>query len=302
VNNHGQNASATLFSWYAGAAPPCEIGEKMHYIALHLWLIALGFGVGAYGTLIGAGGGFILMPVLLLLYPGQSPELLTSVSLAVVFANAFSGSIAYARMKRIDYKAGLLFSAAAIPGAVLGALSTAYIPRRLFDATFGVLMISASIYLLLRAKRRSETKQGSTRNRLTRDIVEKDGTHHTFSYNPTVGVIISLFVGYFSSLLGIGGGIVHVPALTYILNFPVHIATATSHFILANMALAGTITHVVTGVFSQGFRRTILIALGVLAGAQLGAWLSTRVQGDWIIRGLAIALGFVGIRILYMAF
>jgi uncharacterized protein len=80
-----------------------------------LWLIALGFVLGAFGTLIGVGGGFVLAPVLLLLYPRAEPETLASISLAVVFLNAMSGSYAYARMKRIDYKAGLLFAAATIP-------------------------------------------------------------------------------------------------------------------------------------------------------------------------------------------
>ena len=81
-----------------------------------------------------------------------------------------------------------------------------------------------------------------------------------------------------------------------------HIATATSHFILAIMALAGTIIHIATGSFSQGgVRRTGYLAVGVLLGAQLGAWLSARVHGKWIIRGSAVALAFVGIRILFMA-
>jgi len=67
------------------------------------------------------------------------------------------------------------------------------------------------------------------------------------------------------------------------------------------MALTGTVVHIVTGSFSHGVRRTITLAVGVLLGAQVGALLSNRVQGSWIIRGLAIALGFVGIRILIMA-
>ena len=74
----------------------------------YLGLIALGIAVGAYGTLIGAGGGFVLMPVLLLLYPNQSADVLTSISLAVVFFNALSGSEAYALMKRIDYRSGFI--------------------------------------------------------------------------------------------------------------------------------------------------------------------------------------------------
>jgi uncharacterized membrane protein YfcA len=56
----------------------------------YLWLIPLGFVIGAYGTLIGAGGGFVLVPILLLLYPQAAPETLTSISLAV---NALSGKI-----------------------------------------------------------------------------------------------------------------------------------------------------------------------------------------------------------------
>jgi len=267
----------------------------------YLWLIPLGFVIGAYGTLIGAGGGFVLMPLLLLLYPDQSPEIITSISLAVVFFNALSGSWAYARTKRIDYKSGLLFAIASIPGAILGALSTAYIPRRLFNAVFGVLMIAASVILLLYPSRAKETIGNRRSYHIARSLVEKDGSVHTFSYNPRVGVGLSFFVGYISSLLGIGGGIIHVPLLVHLLNFPVHIATATSHFILAIMALTGTVVHIVTGSFSHGVRRTITLAVGVLLGAQVGALLSNRVQGGWIIRGLAIALGFVGIRILIMA-
>ena len=77
--------------------------------------VALGFAIGAFGTLIGAGGGFVLMPVLLLIYPHERPEHLTAISLAVVFCNALSGSVAYARMGRIEFRSGLMFAAAATP-------------------------------------------------------------------------------------------------------------------------------------------------------------------------------------------
>jgi len=89
--------------------------------------------------------------------------------------------------------------------------------------------------------------------------------------------------------------------MVYLLDFPVHIATATSHFILAIMSLTGTIVHIVTGAFTRGVRRTACLAIGVLIGAQFGAAMSNRVKGVWIIRGLAGALGIVGIRILLKA-
>jgi len=107
-------------------------------------------------------------------------------------------------------------------------------------------------------------------------------------------------VGYLSSFLGIGGGIIHVPALVYLLDFPVHIATATSHFVLAIMALTGTLVHIWDGSLKPGVEPTLCLAIGVLLGAPVGAQLSSRLHGPWIIRGLALALGLVGIRIAIM--
>lgn len=267
-----------------------------------LWLVALGFGVGVLGTLIGASGGFILVPVLLLLYPHADPSTITSISLAVVFVNATSGSWAYARMKRIDYRSGLIFAAATIPGAVIGAYSTDFIPRRQFNLIFGVLMIAMGLYLLTRQKKDVNAPGKSHNADTTRTLVEADGTSHVYSYNIKLGTGLSVAVGYLSSLLGIGGGIIHVPALAHLLNFPVHVATATSHFILAIMALAGTLVHVLNGAFSQGgAMQTIYLSVGVLFGAQIGARLSSRVRGSFIISSLALAIALVGVRILTMS-
>src|SRR5688572_8057337 len=96
-------------------------------------LAPLGFVIGLYGTLVGAGGGSVLIPTLLLMFPNESPAALTSVSLAVVFFNAYSGTIAYMRTRRIDYYAGTLFTVAGIPGAILGVLLVHEVPRSLFD-------------------------------------------------------------------------------------------------------------------------------------------------------------------------
>jgi uncharacterized protein len=265
------------------------------------WLVPLGFVVGAYGTLIGAGGGFVLVPILALLYPADSPELLTSISLAVVFFNALSGSAAYARMGRIDYRSGSVFAVATIPGAVLGALTTSFLSRGFFDGILGALLVVGSVALLSGGGGGQKRSEGSGSHAVTRTLVETDGTRHAYSYNMGVGIGISIAVGFLSSLLGIGGGIIHVPVLTYLLHFPVHIATATSHFVLAVMALAGTLVHIATGVFTHGVRRTLALAIGVLLGAQLGARASGRIRGAWIMRGLAIALGFIGIRVLLQA-
>src|SRR5512143_4010183 len=145
-----------------------------------LGLVALGVGGGAYGTLIGAGGGFVLMPVLLLLYRDQNADLLTSISLAVVFFNALSGSEAYALMKRIDYRSGLLFAGATIPGAVLGALNTSYIPPRLFDLIFGILLIAAAIFLTSRPRQGVTSCKASRFGQycVARHLVDSHGTEY----------------------------------------------------------------------------------------------------------------------------
>ena len=251
------------------------------------------------------------MPILLLVYPSEKTELITAISLAVVFFNALSGSYAYARMKRVDYKSGIAFSIATIPGAILGALTTAYVPRRAFDLIFGVLMVVAAVFLWLSAKEDHSTRPSpkiapvseKATTRLTeRHLVDAEGVHYRYAFDLRLGIILSVFVGYLSSLLGVGGGFIHVPALSRLLNFPVHIATATSHFVLAIMALTGTLVHVAQGVFVHGVRRTAVLAIGVLIGAQAGAWLSNRAGGKVIIRGLAVALAFVGIRLIFSEF
>ena len=135
----------------------------------------------------------------------------------------------------------------------------------------------------------------------SRSIVDADGVRHVYSYNRTLGIGSSVLVGYCSSLLGIGGGIIHVPLLSYLLNFPVHIATATSHSILVVTALTGTLVHMAMGEFSHGIRRTIGLSIGVVIGAQIGARFAHHLRGSWIMRGLALALGLVGLRILFLS-
>jgi uncharacterized membrane protein YfcA len=260
-------------------------------VLIYILLLGLGFGVGAIGTLIGAGGGFILVPVLLLAYPTERPELITSTSLAVVFANALSGSVAYARMKRIDYRSGIYFALATIPGAVVGAMTTEHIPRQLFNTIMGVLLIGVASFLFVFPTRRRARPEHPAE--VLRPLT---------SFKIWIGVGLSFFVGFLASLLGIGGGIIHVPALIHLLEFPVHVATATSHFILAVTALSGTIVHIVDGSFEHGALRVVAIAIGTVIGAQFGAKLSTRVHGKWIVRGLAIAIGSVGIRLIVLAF
>jgi uncharacterized membrane protein YfcA len=261
-------------------------------------LIVLGIGVGAYGTLIGAGGGFVLVPVLLLVYPHESPVTITTVSLAVVCANAVSGSLAYARMKRVDYQTGRLFALATIPGAVIGVFATGLFSRGPFDKLLGTLLILLALWLVLRPQLNCRPPGQPVKHLAERTLVDANGATYTYAYNRWLGLGLSGAVGFLSSLLGIGGGIIHVPAMVQLLNIPPHVATATSHFILALTSGTGSVVHAARGDFHMVIGRTIALATGVVPGAQIGAVLSNRLKGPLIIRLLALALGLVGLRLL----
>jgi len=87
------------------------------------------------------------------------------------------------------------------------------------------------------------------------------------------------------------------------LGFPTHIATATSHFVLAAMSGVGALTHAVTGSFAHGhgLRRAAALSIGVVAGAQAGAHVSLRLRGRAIELLLAVALAALAIRLLVTA-
>ncbi len=268
-------------------------------------LILLGLAVGGFGTLIGAGGGFILVPILLTMYPDKRPELITGISLAVVCINAASGSIAYAFKKRIDYKSALLFSLTTLPGSIIGSLLTTYIPRTAFNFIFGTLLLLIAGTLFLKPSKSvlgGPDLAGSYLLPTLRKVTDKYGKKYVYRYDMVTACILSFFVGIVSSLLGIGGGIVHVPAMVHLLNFPVHIATATSHFVLAVMGFSGSAVHWFRGDLDAGLTEILYLGIGVSVGAQIGGAFSNKVNDVLIIRSLSIALALVAIRILVMAF
>jgi uncharacterized membrane protein YfcA len=122
---------------------------------------------------------------------------------------------------------------------------------------------------------------------------------HHYTPQLALGALLSAGVGFVSSLLGIGGGIIHVPLMVYVLGFPTHVATATSHMVLAMLAISAVAMHAGTGSLAPALGRALPIAAGVIVGAPAGAWASGRLEGKWILRALAVALISVGVRLLF---
>lgn len=273
----------------------------MHVLTLQtaVLLAGLGFAVGAFGTLVGAGGGFILTPLLLVLYPSDRPETLAAIGLVAVFANAASGTAAYARRRRIDTASGAVFIAAALPGAVAGALTTALLPRHVFDLAVAGLLAALATWLLVP----SRPLAGRPGRGTERHLVDADGVRYDYRVPLGAGAAASGGVGFVSSLLGIGGGVIHVPVLVRGLRMPTHVATATSHLVLAVTAGAAALTHVLAGSFAggHGAYRALVLAVALAAGAQAGARWSGRVRGPVIERLLVAALLAIAVRLAFAA-
>jgi uncharacterized protein len=261
-------------------------------------LTAIGFAIGTYGTLVGIGGGIILLPILLLLYPGVPPDILTGISLSVVMLNAASGTIAYVRQGRIDYRSGVLFALATIPGTIIGVWLVRYIKTGAFSLIFGIMLLAVSAYILLRPQIKNSI--AVARSGAVCSLTDKQGERFIYRVNRALGTALSFVVGFIAGLLGIGGGVIHVPMLVYVLCFPVHIATATSHFILVFTTLTGVLTHLALRTQIQDWLVVVFLALGIIPGAQLGARLSRRLHGTLITRLLALALVVLGVRLLFL--
>lgn len=264
-------------------------------------LIVFGLIVGAYGTMVGAGGGFLIVPVLLLVWH-LPPAQAAGTSLAVVFINATAGSFSYAKQGRIDYKSGILLALPTLPGSIIGAFVAERISGHAFDVMFAVILLAVAALLLWKPVGRGESSvhhevdPGAPWYRMSRVVVDKSGHEFRYQYNLIWGLLISFGVGFLSSILGIGGGIIHVPALIHLLGFPSHLAAATSHFILAISSLVGAGTHVSLG--NVLFGPAALMGVGVISGAQVGALWAKKSKGATTVRLLSIALIAVAIRLL----
>lgn len=248
--------------------------------------LLLGLGIGTLGTIVGAGGGIILIPTLMFLYPEMAPAKITSISLFAIACNATSGSIGYLARKKVHLGSALLFTLGSIPGAWIGATLSSHVERQHFNFLFAALMGAFGLFLFFKKNNPRHDAANQVLNLQKKQLV--------------VGFLISFLVGILASFLGIGGGIVHVPLLSEVLGFPVHLATGTSHFILGLTAITGSIVHYVRGelTFQEPFLPPLI--LGIIVGAQVGAALSKHVKGTVILRILGGLLILVALRITFL--
>lgn len=262
-------------------------------------LVLLGCVVGTIATLVGTGGGYLYVPLLLFLYPEKRADTITSMSLLVVLATGTSGSLAYGWQRRIDFVTVGWFALATLPGAVGGALLVTAVPRDVFNLLFACALAAVGAWMLVPRGVTAIRPPPRGRGVIRRYLRDRAGHTFLYSYRLWHGMAMGGGIGFFASLLGIGGGIMYVPTMAMLLHFPVHIATATSQFLAASMALEATTVHLSTGVvgWDRSLAQASALALGAVGGAQIGARLAPRVHGEAIIRVLAVVLILVAVRL-----
>ncbi len=220
-----------------------------------LWLIPLGLVAGILGSMIGLGGGIVVVPVLT--FFGFSPTLAASNSLFAAFSNAVGSTISYSRQKRIDYSIGLKLGLLSIPGTVLGAYLSSDVTPGIFKVLFGLVLVSSAVYIFLRKK--IETKEKN----ITKQII-------------VFVIAASFFAGIISSFFVIGGGTVFVPLMVVGIGMTMRKAAPTSQFILLFASLSGIIVHSILG--HPDFLQAGLLAAGAFVGGIIGARLSLDIK------------------------
>ena len=211
---------------------------------------------------MGVGGGFLMIPILIFMgFSTGAPV----ISLFVIFFTALSASLKYARQKSINYRLGLIFAPFTIIGAFLGATVLNLTDDLVFKIAFTGLVLSAGIYLILKKKEDPDPS------------LEKSGAQRRSYYWI---VLWGLLTGFSSSFLGIGGGLIAVPVLSIFFLEKMHVAIATSLFIMIFTASASSIQNYILGDLNLSLLLVgLIVALGAILGAQIGSYLQTRLKG-----------------------
>lgn len=245
----------------------------------YLWLVPLGFAAGIIGSMIGLGGGFVIVPALT--FAGFSPTLAASDSLFAAFCNAVASTLSYARQKRIVYSLGLKLALFSIPGTVLGAYISDDISSSTFKILFGIVLIASSVYIY--SRRKMEPKE-----------------YHLSKQIMMLAIGASFFAGIISSLFGIGGGTVFIPLMVVAIGLSMKLAAPTSQFILMFAAASGMIVHSLLG--HPDYAQAGLLSIGAFAGGIVGSRISSRVDERKLKIFVTLVLAMTSIKLFVDAF
>ncbi len=233
---------------------------------------------GVLGSLVGLGGGVVIVPVLTLLYHVDI-RLAIGASIVSVIATSRGAAAAYVRERMTNLRAGMFLEVATTTGAVSGAYLTTVLPTQALFVLFGVVLAYSSFATF----RRRHTDQPLT---VSNDRIANYFDLHGSYYDPAEkreisykvvgtrpGLALMYVAGLVSALLGIGSGALKVPAMDSAMHLPMKVSSATSNFMIGVTAAASAGVYFIRGQIDP------IIAAPVAAGVLLGATFGARILG-----------------------
>lgn len=263
-------------------------------------LTVIGLLAASLGSLMGLGGGIIIVPALMVLsgyigiLSGITPQIAVGTSLLIMIFTGLSSTLAYLKQKTVDLKSGLIFFAGSGPGALVGVYFNHGIDTQLFLIFFGIFIVIVSFILMIRKylKPLKLTKRG-----IKRSYVDHEGKTIEYGYHPALAMSISFIVGLCSGLFGIGGGSLMVPAMILLFGFPPHRAVATSMFMIFLSAMLSSASHISLG--NVNWLYALALLPGAWFGGKIGAAVNRRLKSDTVVNILRVFLIIIGIRLIF---
>lgn len=255
-------------------------------------ILAFSLGAGLLGSLLGLGGGIVIIPALTLVF-GYPMQAAIGASLIGVIATSTGAASYYVQEGMSNIRLGMVLETATTAGSVIGALVAVYTNQQILAVAFGVLLIYASFYMVRRPERLAPPSKGrksDTYFDLSAGYVDKkDGSEVRYDVRRIDrGLGASLGAGAMSGLLGVGGGIIKVPVMNIWMGVPMKAAAATSNFMIGITALAGAVIYYGYGQISPVV--TAVVAVGVFFGAMVGSRVAHRVAGSMLRRSFAVLM------------
>jgi uncharacterized protein len=246
------------------------------------------------GSMLGLGGGIFLVPLFVLFFDVDQKFAIGASAIAVV-TNSVVGSSVHLKSRFTNLRLAMLLQVPTASGAIVGALIGVYAPERLIDAIFGSVLTYAAVSMALR-RQLATAGTGETVDPWRLGASYHDpATGKRVRYVPTrvpLGLGVSGFAGMISGMLGVGGGVVQVPAMNLFMRVPVKAAAGTSSFMVGITSVATAFVY----YSREKIDPTIVVPamIGIFLGSQAGSRLTRRLLAQRLVLLFVIVLLFLG--------
>jgi len=269
-----------------------------------LTVAAISVFAGFLGSLLGLGGGLIVIPALTLLLHVDI-RLAIGASIVSVIATSSGAAAVYVRDRLANLRVAMFLELGTTTGAITGAYLAGIVHPRLLYILFG-LILGYSAVAMLRGRKESEedAEVGTfTRHLRLRGSYFDDAAGEEIAYQPVrarLGLMLMYIAGTVSGLLGIGSGALKVPAMDLAMELPIKVSTATSNFMIGVTAAASAGVYFTRGQIDPFIAAPV--AIGVLAGAFVGSQTLGRIGSRAVRTTFVVVLIVVAAQMLVKGF